>query len=379
MAKALALAATLSACSSVPDAINPIEWYKGASDMVTGRERPEVASPVPVKTADRPDVNTVPARTATARAELPKALVADRGGQYAEPVRREVTPTRPLARRTPAAADTQMAAAAPGPGATQPVTVPQAAVPPKPAVQAAELPPAGSPAPGAQAPRTSAPGQAQPAARTAGLPESPAQLSMTPPPRADIPETVPMPNRAGRPKQLQAQYERRLAESGQQTLSAAGMVDMPQPVAAARGYDDAPIHLVPPTTARQRGGGGKGMAAPLPVQSGPAASFQVAALDFNGGTARLTRADMDSIAEVARLYRQTGGVIRVLGHAPTPSFSNDAVTQLMGGLDASMDRANAVARELNKRGVPAAKIMVGADPSVAAMGGAGAQVFLDVM
>jgi len=54
------------------------------------------------------------------------------------------------------------------------------------------------------------------------------------------------------------------------------------------------------------------------------------------------------------------------------------VHQMMDGLDASMQRANAVARELTKRGVPAGKIMVGADPA-AGLGDVGAQVYLDVI
>ncbi|HLO76542.1 MAG TPA: hypothetical protein VK196_08815, partial [Magnetospirillum sp.] len=79
-----------------------------------------------------------------------------------------------------------------------------------------------------------------------------------------------------------------------------------------------------------------------------------------------------------RLYKQTGGVVRIVGYAPAPVFGGDAVSQMMGGLDASMKRANAVARELTKRGVPAGKIMVGAD-TAANLGDTGAQVFIDVI
>ncbi|MBC7953773.1 MAG: OmpA family protein, partial [Rhodospirillaceae bacterium] len=211
--------------------------------------------------------------------------------------------------------------------------------------------------------------------REGGPDAPPSGMNMAPPAPADIPENVAMPAR-GKIKPLQEQFQRRLAESAQQTVRP-GMVDMPHPI-LARGGEDEPIHLVPPSSRRTVKGGGKGLAAPAPAPE-PAASFQMASVDFRSGSADLTAADRASIAEVARVYKQTGGVIRVVGHAPTPVFGSDAVQQMMGGLDASMKRANAVARELSKRGVPGSKIMVGADPSVAAMGETGAQVFLDVI
>lgn len=336
----------LAGCSSVPDYVNPTTWF--------GSKETEVATPVPAKGSD------APVKTADTRKDLAKGLPADKGNsKYAEPVRREVAPTKPLARRTPAPTDTQVAAAAP-----------EAKVPPKPAVTAQELPPAPA-TQVAQAPQATQ-------ARDEGPNAPPASVNMTPPAAPDIPETVPV---RGRPRPLQEQFQRRLAESAQQTVTP-GMVAMPQQAsyAPASGYgygraEEEPIHLVPPTGKRSVKGGGKGLAAPAPE---PAASFQVASVDFRAGSHDLTAADRTSIAEVARLYRQTGGVVRVVGRAPAPAFGAASVDQMMDGLEASMKRANAVARELTKRGVPAGKIMVGADPA-AAIGEAGAQVYIDVI
>jgi outer membrane protein OmpA-like peptidoglycan-associated protein len=363
------MACLLSACSSVPDAVNPVEWYKGASDMITGKDRAEVATPA--AKGQYPDVNTVPQRTADTRKDLPKGLVADRGNaKYAEPVQREVSPTKPLARRAPAA-DQQVAAVSP-----------QGVVPPKPAVQASEL--SGSPQVAQAAPSGQSrvsPDRRQPTARDDLGPDAPpASVNMQPPAPADVPETVPMPGR-GKVKPIQEQFQKRLAESAQTTVRP-GMVEMPQPASPGGSYgmaDDAPIHLVPPSAQHRSGsGGGKGFAAPAPVL--PAASFQVASVDFNAGSDRLTGADRTAIAEVARLYKRTGGVVRVVGYAPPPSFGYaDATRQVMSGLDASHGRAVAVARELNRRGVPAGKIMVAADSGVSGMGTGGAQVYLDVM
>lgn len=329
--KVLLAVSVLAGCSSVPDAINPVEWYKGAENLVTGRDQTEVAAPVPPK-GQFPDVNK---SAADNRKGVTKGLPADKGNsKYAEPVRREVSPTKALARRAPAA-DTQVAAVAEG------------GVPPKPVVTQQPL-----------------------GGRDEGPNAPPSSVNMTPPAPADIPENVAV---RGRPRPLQDQFQKRLAESAQQSVHA-GMVDMPRPRLVAGGEEE-PIHLVPPSSKRTVKGGGKGMAAPAPVPE-PAASFQVASLDFRSGSSELTSADRTSIAEVVRLYKQTGGVVRVVGHAPAPLYGRDAVNQLMGGLEASMQRANAVARELSKRGVPAGKIMVGADPS---QGDVGALVYIDVI
>lgn len=342
----------LAGCSSVPDAINPVAWFDS-------KDEPAAAPPVAGKVAD------AATKTADTRRDLAKGLPADKGNsKYAEPVRREVAPTKPLARRSPAPTDTQVAAA-PAEGA----------VPPKPTVTTQELPP---PPQVAQADTNRLSTDRRTAqARDDGPAAPPANVNMTPPAAADVPETVPVAGR-GRPKPLQDQFQRRLAESAQQTVTS-GMVAMPQPsYASGYGYGSAeeePIHLVPPTGKRSVRGGGKGMAAPAPE---PAASFQVASVDFRANSSDLTAADRSSIAEVARLYRQTGGVVRVVGHAPSTVRGGDSVDQLMGGLDSSMKRANAVAHELSKRGVPASKIMVGADPADT-QGDVGAQVYIDVI
>ncbi|HTH16778.1 MAG TPA: hypothetical protein VL974_09010, partial [Magnetospirillum sp.] len=240
--KALAAVALLAGCSSVPDAINPVEWYKGAEDLITGNDRTQVAAPVPSK-GQYPDTKT----PADSRKDVAKGLPADKGNaKYAEPVRRESAPTKALAKKAPAPAETQVAAAAP-------------AVPPKPVVQTQELPPvapvAAAPAQVAavaqpsQAPTTKlSPDRRTVQARDDGPAAPPASVDMNPPPPADVPERVAVAGK-GRPRPLQEQFQKRLAESAQQTVYP-NMVDMPRPAlaSAATGMgEDEPIHLVPPT------------------------------------------------------------------------------------------------------------------------------------
>lgn len=381
-ASAVVALGVLTSCSYVPDALNPVEWYKGAEDLVTGSDRPQVASPVPARTEGGAAASEQPAVAAEAPSKAPaKGLVADRGNaRYAQPVRREMAPTKPLARRAPppetqtaaAAAPATAAAAAP---ATAVAAAPATAAPPVAVAPAATAQqPQAAPAPQvaeAGQPRLD-PATRQPTARDTGPAAPPAMVDMTPPARPDIPETVPVPGQ--RLKPVQAHYQKRLAESASAVVRP-DVVEMPGQAARA----EEPIHLVPPTkVAKVRGS--RGLDVPQPrLETGPAATFQVAAVDFQTGSAKLTRTDLANIAEVARLYRRSGGVVRVVGIAPGPGFSGDAVAQVMGGFDASMERAKAVAKELTRRGVPAHKIMIGADPTPAIRGGAGAKVFLDVI
>ena len=105
--KSVVAAALIAGCSYVPDAINPVEWYKGVAGVFSGSDAPEIASP---RRPDGsfPDVNSGPDASGKA---LPKGLAGDRGNaKYAESVRREPAPTKQLAKRTQPA-QTQVAEA----------------------------------------------------------------------------------------------------------------------------------------------------------------------------------------------------------------------------------------------------------------------------
>ena len=66
------------------------------------------------------------------------------------------------------------------------------------------------------------------------------------------------------------------------------------------------------------------------------------------------------LADVARIQRDTGGYLRVVGHASRKVDAPDALKEMMVNFSLSIDRANAVAAELIKLGVPANHIFVGA-------------------
>lgn len=302
-ASMLVLTGLVAGCSKVPDAINPVEWYKGAANVFTGDgatassgDQPSYAGKVPSKPAE--------------------GLVADRGGQrYAEGVKREVAPTKALARKQ-TSQDTQVAMV----GQNE--------------VSKAPLAEQGPAAP-------------------------PASVDMTPPAAANVPETVPLPK--GRGRVLQEHYQKRLAESASQVVRP-DLVDMGGFKQASLGGDE-PIHLIPPSSKRVAKGA-KGLSAPL-AEPAPSASFQVASL---GSGPDLSATDRQAIVEIARLYKQTGGVVRVVG-----SGAGATLISSRGSLS-GYDYAGVVGKELARQGVPAKKIKVGADASQA-----GTTIFIDVM
>jgi flagellar motor protein MotB len=139
------LASALSACSSVPDAVNPIEWYKGTRDLVTGGDEEkakDAASPAASSAArnepagDFPSLSTVPERPAVTpenqRALAARGLAADaeRAKYSDEDIRRDTGAgaARPAGVSGPAPQEQaqapvqrqQIGGVAPPPASTQP-------------------------------------------------------------------------------------------------------------------------------------------------------------------------------------------------------------------------------------------------------------------
>jgi outer membrane protein OmpA-like peptidoglycan-associated protein len=104
------------------------------------------------------------------------------------------------------------------------------------------------------------------------------------------------------------------------------------------------------------------------------ASFQVASLSFGEGTAELPRDTMANLKAVVELYRKTGGSVRILGRSassrldPDPRANRDANAQLADR------RAETIARELVRLGIPARNIYAGAAMTSATDA---AEIFID--
>ncbi|CAA6604004.1 putative OmpA/MotB protein [Rhodospirillaceae bacterium LM-1] len=289
------LASALAACSSVPDAVNPIEWYKGTRDYIAGEDGAKANEKAPAaNTAARkeeagefPSLSSVPERPAVTpenqRALAAKGLAADseRAKYSDEEIRR----------------DTGAATARPA---------------------------------GVSAPITSAPIQA------AGT--SPAPMGAAP---ARQPAVAPP---SSQPLSAQEMFQRRIAEQNSPKLTPEMMMQ-----GFFTGPGPAPSAPSPMASA--------GSMAPAPAGSVPKSqmlgSAAVAAIPFESGSAELSAAAQSQLRQLAQTAIAQNKRIRIAGH------SANRMTDQAGGMgDISGVRANAVARAIIGLGVPPGAVTV---------------------
>ncbi|MCP5372828.1 MAG: OmpA family protein [Hyphomicrobiales bacterium] len=356
------MVASLGACSSVPDALNPVEWYKDTVDFFSGDDdgtesakaddKPQAEQAPPGADKPYPSLNDVPPREAAPTKEVPQGLMADtRNRRYTdETIARQGDPTNPLDRRETltAVAQAQPASQAPSPGAmparavsaapmtaaaTRPAAAPMGApkaepmAPPStPRAIMSRTPPAAAPAPqmAAVTPPT--------APRLAGATEVPAR-PMLPPANALVPG-------AGDPFATVV-----VSSDGVETMGSGGYGAGPG-VAAG---------VVPLGAA----------GAPLDAMAGgqtalPGGALRVATIQFGNGSAQLSEDDRAVLRQVRDLQRSRGGRLQVVGHASSRTRDLSLVRHKMVNFQVSADRADAVARELMRLGVQSADIVIGA-------------------
>lgn len=354
----------LSGCSSVPNAVNPISWYRdvtGASkddNLGNGENQQNLdeGSKEPY-----PNLANVPAAPDTQlsgvdRDKLVDSLIADRNhAQYsadnlrAGEVADTVPPPPPPA---PATAGTSAATVSASTGAAPPP--PAAPSPPAsqsvassgllpPAAPPAAPPPAASASPPSPRVSTTIGGNAPRSLPPRGSEAPPAESSLQSPTIPNVPEgtsatPVPVPS----PPQLQSPRE---------VASAA------PPPAASRG-----VVLHPPT---QQASAPADTAATGQGHHS-AISYRVGDVSFAPGSAYLSGALRGTIAEIVKLHNEQGGMIRIVGFGE--ASGKDAA---VAGLTLALDRAQAVAVALTDSGVAAKDINVEAAP-VPARGGADA-------
>lgn len=315
----LTLAAScVAGCSSYPDALNPFEWYRditGASAKDDADKAARNAQNLAAgDSAPYPNVGTVPAEPDTAmstseREKIAKTLAADRANAlYSDEQVRQGNPVPPLPGEAPAGINAGPTSRPPSPPGTPTQTA------------AAE-------------PKVSAP--------TKGSAAAPQEAPLTTPavrnePQGEDPLAAPA------------------APAGTTTSQ-----QKPKPPPSVR-QQAAPAPRQDFATAAATG--------PAPVMRGPRAAVTVTAaeIDFAGDGRTLSARDGTRLAEVAELYKQNAGSLRVVGHG---GGAGD-----IASFDEALDRANAVAQALAKLGIPASRITV---QTAAETGRAGAEVLVD--
>lgn len=96
-------------------------------------------------------------------------------------------------------------------------------------------------------------------------------------------------------------------------------------------------------------------------------TVQVATIYFGNGSSRLKARDRAVVHDVVAMFEETGGAIRIVGHSSGITASRDSGRGKLVNFKVSLDRANSVAAELVRNGVPAKYIDVvahGADSPV---------------
>lgn len=351
-AGALTAVMLLAGCSAVPDWANPVEWYDGVvgSDSGAGTTESKAADEktaarkTPGDGKDFPNLASVPERpkapTEEERKRLADSLNADRdNAKYSdEVIKRQSATSMPPPSPPPAPSSTPRPPAVPAAPAAAPAAPRAPAVPPAPSARS--LPPL----PGAS------PMQARPPA-PAGSVLSRAPVSRPPQFAAAPPSPVAPPAGANSvaPRTVPPSPNiRSVARVGNPSFGAP-----PADIAAALGAGSPPqaIEQYAPAP-RIPGTFSNGAAA---ANGAPAAMVR-----FKAGSAQLTGEGQRQVRQIAGMYRQRGGAIQVEGHASSRTRNMDPVQHHLVNFNVSLSRANAVADELVRQGVPAQSVFVAA-------------------
>ncbi|MBM3505328.1 MAG: OmpA family protein, partial [Alphaproteobacteria bacterium] len=245
--------------------------------------------------------------------------------------------TTPVAPPPAAAART-----APPPPATMPATVAPPA-PRPPAVAAATPPPPAAPAPRAIAP-----------APAAVVGTAPAFIPPRPTVGVAPGETV-----------VSQTFARMLAESASTVTTAPAHVTFSRPTAAPLGPRDTTAPAIVRETFNQSLSGtpatlpAPGTAAPAaPIARTVLATPGATVVRFGNNSAKVEADYAQALQAIANSQRTRGGKVRIIGYASNRSGTASEVDSRLANFRISLDRAQSVANELMRLGVPAQAIFM---------------------
>jgi outer membrane protein OmpA-like peptidoglycan-associated protein len=149
-----------------------------------------------------------------------------------------------------------------------------------------------------------------------------------------------------------------ISGSGVHTVGATGTVVRPMVAAGAPGRGATSRLRIPrppsPALAARR------LPAAPAFSGGANGSYQVATILFDNGSSRLKSNDRRILRQVAAQHRQTGGVIRIVGHASSRTRSMDVIRHKMVNFEVSAARAESVAKALAGMGAKPESLVIGA-------------------
>lgn len=144
----------------------------------------------------------------------------------------------------------------------------------------------------------------------------------------------------------------------------------PEALAPAAGADTPavvpppPVRVVAPTAPEPQAAPVQTQLAarsPAPTRPAPPAraeSLHVGTIYFPDGAAALDGDARAALGAIADAYRRAGGKIRVVGHSSIGIGTEETARGQLANMKVSLDRANAVAAELMRRGVPSSALEI---------------------
>ena len=327
----------VGACSQIPDAINPVEWYKATADFLTGgtdylydnektaqaegeKQRGLVAdrgAPPPGAEKPIPNLATVPAKPQVSdrgeRQQVAQGLVSDRRqGRYSsELIQRQGEPVQTLRPGSTVARATDR-------------PPPPPAIPTQPVTHALTMPRA-----------TTAPAT---------------QVAAAPRRGASVEEVYRLRLAQGLSTKTGDEATPANAQfaTGPQTFDT--IVVSSQGVEPLTGSAAEAVSALP---AMPR------LAGTVPATRTPVArGNKVATILFSHGSSSLDARDKRILRDVVAIHRQHGGRLQVIGHASARTRSMDPARHKMVNFEVSSKRANSVARELLRGGIDRQSVLV---------------------
>ncbi|HTT97058.1 MAG TPA: OmpA family protein [Rhizomicrobium sp.] len=362
-----------TACSSAPDWVDPTNWFGGGpSDTeATPGETPDLAS-IP----DRP----VPASTSDEQKQVADSLAADRArAKYSSDALRGGTeaaaaPPPPATEEAandtapaPASSTATTAAAAPAPSTQVASNDQPSAPPPTPAQDASGEVTVPPPAPAAN---DLPPAQPSPA-NTVSASTSPPAASYTPPP-------APAPTAMATVSPSDAALGFKPSSAPPLDASVGQFVPPPlvarynQTVGQSGTTPPRMAYATPPKSGKAMGGPEKmsgAVVANLEALQAPAQASTYTAMQgvqptsvvlFPGDGTLLNASARAQVRAAVEAFKAAGGqgYLRIVGHASSRTSNMPLEKHLEVIFNKSQDRANAVAKEIIKEGVPASRVLV---------------------
>ena len=326
-------ATALNACTKVPDAINPVEWYHSTAEALSGDEskapsstdpenqlQAERGTPPPGADEKFPQLSQVDQQVA-ARDAMTEGLAADTAGRkYDDSIQRQGADGAQNSlygtEEPPAAPKVEAGNSVPTPQPTKPVATAEPAPQPTPTSQ-----PVAQPAPQASAPVTTV------ATDTSGVDAG-------------------MRDRLAR--QL-AEIRARAADRG--SLLPADLTSngqgQPTVIVSSGGIETVMSSSMETSDSNDI----PGLEGPVSGSLPPGSATRVATILFSNGSSILDSRDRQILSDVARLQKQRGGTVHIVGHASQRTQNMDPVTHKMTNYQVSAKRAAQVAAELRRLGI----------------------------